>query len=591
MADLQFKLNGAIIDPIKDWEKLTITATFDRESTEANISTSRITFYGDSAKAIRDYRKGGLIGAAGSTPGITEGPTLSVTVSEAVIGSPTTFDFIVDMMAANYEEVNPTEVRASLRKVQGVGTFQERANATTFLLLHDKGAIQTSDFKSLPYITEREPNGVDIALASLTTTMLVIQLISEIRTLHTTIVTAISKFADLPLGPLRSAIWFAAIALIQFAFVVLLIVQIVKMVAEMIALLISPVKFHKIMLLKDMLSKGANYLGYGYNTSISTLDDLYYLPSKDRIDLDGMMEKILQNIQVNQPGVGIPAERDDIYTLGDAFRMCNNDLFYAQLAIKNNTIEHHALNAPWWTQQSSYTLPNILDESFQSNAHELKGTKVISFKTDPSDWHTIKNYDGTAIQIHTEQVTPSNVQNILIKGLDRRKVGAALVTRKTELNLIEKFLKSMAEVHDKLLNYLGGDGDAASKITARVGMVVLEKDQVEVGRLMRLNNSLKLDQNYRANFGAPFLYNNYHNEASFVSNSFGNQYTVKNQRRIEFGYADYLTLLNNNYLTTDNQNSGKITKFVWTIGENSAVADYRIKEPWSNKLTETIIIP
>lgn len=591
MAQLDFVLNGNPIDGIDDWDKMTITATFDREGTEANISTSRITFYGDDAKAIRDYRKGGLLGGLGSTPGITEGPTLSVTVSDPQIGAPTTFDFIVDTMAVNYEEVNPTEVKASLRKVEAIGTLQQRADATTFLLLHAKGAIQDSDFKSMPYLTEREPDGIDIALATLTTALLVIQLLQEIRQLGRTIVDVINTFSALPTGPLRAAIYAAAIALLQLAFVILFTIQVTQMVSDLLALLISPVKFHKIMRVKDLLEKGTNFLGYSYATSIPELEDLYYLPSKDSIDLDGMFEKILTSIQVNQPGVGIPAERDDIYTLGDLYRETNNNLFHAQFAIKNNTVQHHALNSPWWIQQSTYKLPNILDESFQSNAHELQGVRVISFKTDANDWHTIKNYKGTAIEIHTEQVTPSDVKNVLIKGLDRRKIGAGLVSRKDELNLIEKVLKVMAEVHDTLVNFLGGDGQAASKIQARIGMVLLERDQVMQGRMMRLNNALKLDQNHRANFSAASLYDRYHNYASFVANNFGNQYNLKNQRRVPFGYANYLALINNNYLYNDAQISGKITKFVWTVGSNTAVADYRLKEIWSKKLTETRIEP
>ena len=586
MSNLSFKINGTAINPPLKWRETQIIATFDFENNEASINTSQIIFVDEAAKFLRDYVAGGV---TGTTPGIMEGPTLTVDIQDPTQAIATSFDFIIDTAAEDFEIVNPTTVRARLRKVEGVRTFQERAKGTTFLLLLDKGAINTSDFKSLPYVVEKEPNGIDLALLSFSTTMMVIQLIQEIRVLQTNIQNIISTAQALPTGPVSAVIQAIALAIIQAVFVALLIAQVIKMVTDLIAYLISPVKFHKVMKVRTMLEKGANFLGYQYDTSISVLDDLYYLPSKVDLDLDTIFDKIKQGFTLNQPGIGIPSERDSIYTLGDLFTMCNRDLFNARLAIKNNTVEQHALNAPWWTQLSTYQMPDRLQESTRYNASELESNRLIKFQVDQNDYHTIDNYTGTAYEIITEQVSQNNLQNVLLKGLEVTEIAAALPNRKSSLNATERALKELAGAVDDLTGNTGSNNSLASRIQARVGMLKMEKDLVRVGKLMRLNNQLKLAANQRDNFSAKFLYNNYHNEKSFVLNNYGNQYRTFEGQRIIFGYSQFLELVNNNYLTTQNGNSGKITKFAWTIDQDTAITDFRVKQIWTTNLSERTI--
>ena len=588
MAVLSFKINGTQINPPLDWEKTQIVATFDYENNQASISTSEIVFVNEAAVFLRDYIAGGITGV---TPGIFEGPTLTVDIQDPGLPAPTQYDFVIDTADESFEIIDPTRVKARLKKIQGVQPFQDRANGTTFLLLLDKGAIQPSDFASIPYLTEREPNGIDVALLTTTTILLAIQLANEVRVLSTNIANIVASAGGGATGLGAAAIQAIAIAIIQTIYVALLTYQLVILVKDMIALLISPVKFHKGMHVKTMIEKGCNYLGYQYNTDIAVLEDLYYLPAKSDIDLDGLIEQILANFQVNQPGVGIPAERDTIYTLGDLMTMCNRDLFNARTAIKNNIVEHHALNSNWWQQLSSYQMPDTLRESVKYNASELTSNKLIKFQVDVNDFHTVQNYKGTAFEVITEQNSANDVKNLLFKGLEVSEIGAALGNRKDKLNLVEKTLKGLADMADSVVAFFGGDSGLAQLILNRIGMLVMERDMLHVGKLMRLNAQFKLSANHRDNFGARFLWNNYHNEKSFVLNNFGNQYQVFDGERIIFGYTQFLQLVNNNYLTTTNGDSGKITKFVWNIEEDTAIADFRVKKIFTTNLNERYIEP
>ncbi len=588
MAVLSFKINGTQINPPLDWEKTQIVATFDYENNQASISTSEIVFVNEAAVFLRDYIAGGITGV---TPGIFEGPTLTVDIQDPGLPAPTQYDFVIDTADESFEIIDPTRVKARLKKIQGVQPFQDRANGTTFLLLLDKGAIQPSDFASIPYLTEREPNGIDVALLTTTTILLAIQLANEVRVLATNIANVIASVGGGATGGIAGAVQAIAIAIIQAIYVTLLTIQLVKLVKDMIALLISPVKFHKGMHVKTMIEKGCNYLGYQYNTDIAVLDDLYYLPAKSDIDLDGLIEQILASFQVNQPGVGIPAERDSIYTLGDLMTMCNRDLFNARTAIKNYFVEHHALNSNWWQQLSSYQMPDTLRESVKYNASELTSNKLIKFQVDVNDFHTVQNYKGTAFEVITEQNSANDVKNLLFKGLEVSEIGAALGNRKDKLNLVEKTLKALAEVADTIIGFFGGNAGLAQLILNRIGMLVMERDMVHVGKLMRLNAQFKLASNHRDNFSAKYLWNNYHNEKSFVLNNYGNQYQVFDGERIIFGYTQFLQLVNNNYLTTTNGDSGKITKFVWNIEEDTAIADFRVKKIFTTNLNERYIEP
>jgi len=96
--------------------------------------------------------------------------------------------------------------------------------------------------------------------------------------------------------------------------------------------------------------------------------------------------------------------------------------------------------------------------------------------------------------------------------------------------------------------------------------------------------------NHRDLWNAELLWDKYHNEKSFVSGNFNGQKQVYNNVNIPFGLEDFFQLTSNPYFKFNGEQA-KITKFVWTVGEDTAVIDFWIKKPYTYNLKETKLIP
>lgn len=585
-TQFDFILNGTVTIPFKDFEKTSILATFENKNVQANITTTEVEFVNENAEILRDYVQGGLTGA---TAGVYEGIPFGINLTGAS-GVYTAFNGFVDTVSG-FKRLNPTTYAAKLINEGNLRNIQDRARVTTYEALFQKGAITSADFLSIPYIVEKRDTAFEVAMMGFATYNLLVQLISEIRRTGTVISDAIAHISGGSTGGIAAAIYVIAVALLQAAYVTLLVIYTVNMLNDFITLLISPVKFHKGIKVKTLIEKGLAELGYSFSSSIPEFDDLVYLPSKKNISIEGQFSKILQNFTVNQPGNGYPNTNDFGFTLAEMLELCNMNFFNARLAVKGNTVFMEPLISNWWIQNASYVMPNVLDESIVHNADELKGTRLNIFSVDETDVFTLENYTGTAYEIKTDVISANNQRRVLIKGLEENQIPVALGNRKESLTTLENSIKNLASLADSFVNFFGGNSQLASKILARVGMLKVETDFIAKAKVMRLDGSNKLPANHRAIWSAKHLEDNYHNEKSFVRNGFGNQYQLFTDLKIPFGFEDFLKVIDNSYFTTVDGRQGKIEKLAWTIDQDFAVATFRVQETFTTNITETFIEP
>ena len=354
-------LAGDNSSAIKELHDLEIIASVERGQVDARITTSQLTFVNEYAELIRTYI---AQGATGQSNGIFEG--LDIQMNENGVN---VFDGYLDQLN-DFEIVNPTTVKSRIKKHNSNNDFQDRANGLTFGFLQEIAFINNSHYINIPYVNEKEFNFVEFAFLAFTIFTIIRDLATIVKEIAKQIEKAIAHATGGATGAAAAVILTVILIAIDLAFAILMVALLIDLIIQLLNYLISPVKFHKGIRVTTLLERGCLFLGQLYNTSIPEIQDLVILPSKTGIGQDNQQTKLIQGLQIVQPGVGAPSTKDFSYFLGTLFTTLNN-AFRAQFTIIGGTVEHHAQNSPFWVKNSSYVLPPNLYESIQYNAKNI----------------------------------------------------------------------------------------------------------------------------------------------------------------------------------------------------------------------------
>lgn len=577
MADtkITISLNGDDSSQVRELHDIELLATFENGNAQANISITEFEFVNDFAKDIRNWIDNGLT----SGLGIFEGIPLSVTINGA---SPNylAFDGYLDM-TDDFEIVNPTLVKGKIKKDSGLQNLDDLASGLTFQFLYESNFITLRDMEYVPYVIEKEFDPIAFLLLAFTIYSLSVQIIDLIKGIAQAISTGIT-------APVQFALE-VIYALALVGYLTILIIDFVRMIVE-------PVRFTRGIRLKTLLEKGSSYLGYGYNSTISEIFDnrIMLIPSKNSVDQNENATKQRAGIVIFQTGLGIPNARDFGYTFGEILQLVNKT-FNAKLGIKNGVIEHHSLNSSWWVQQSTYQMPDILQESQKYNTDELSSNFLISFTPDSQDINVLENYEGTSYEVITTPINISNQKNVLLKGLEEIDIPYALGVRKTKQNFIEEILDDLIGISGDLVNQVNSVTPANQtqlpNIAGRIGSVKFETSFLNVPKMLYLNNANQLDINYNDLWSAKVLWNKYYVKNSFVGFGFTNtnQWRIYEGVKVPFGFSDFLKLIDNSYFYDVNGDVGQVIKIQWSVSKDFAIMDYKINKIYTKNLTETFI--
>lgn len=572
-------LNGNNESAIKELHDLEIIASVEEGNVSARITTDQITLVNEYAKLVRNYIAGGL---NGSTNGIFEGLNLQMLQNGVNV-----FDGYLDFLN-DFEIVNPTTVKSRIKKHDGNDNFKDRASGVTFGYLDEINVINNNHYISIPYINEKDFNYIEFAFLSFS----IYSIIRDLKTLIQQVVYDVGVVASDIAGGVTGAaagiIMSAAIVVVNAAIAAFMLILLANLIVQLVRYIISPIKYHKGIWLQTLVEVGCNYLGLQYNSSIADIGVIAIMPSKTGVDKDTTQNKLISGITIHQPGVGYPSAADFGYTVWETIELINKT-FFAEYTIKNGTLEQHVVNSPWWTQNSPYVMTDILQESIVTNANELVSDKIIVFKTSPRDSNSLENFKGHTYEIRTRPITTSDSRNVLMTGFDRVDIPYDLGNRKNGLNNLEQFALDLFEKIEDFLNFFGSNSNLTNFITQRVGVNMLETDLLHVPKLMKLQSNFRLQANNRTVWSAKYLYDNYHNQGSFVLNNFGYQYYVYKNVRVPFGFTEFNQLTQNSYFSDSNGRLCKLEQIVWNVSQDFALIDYRVKEKYTANLQEVYI--
>lgn len=580
MAQERFeKLNFSLLgesEGVRDWQGLQVLATFDNDNQQANITTSELSFVDAMGKAIIEYIDGGLTGA---TNGIFEAPEFKMSIDR-----PNTeiFDGMLDL--ANDITINRdmNEVKCKLKLKNGLNQFAEVSQAITVGLLEEKGLIGRADYVNIPYIKVTD-------FEFFTAAIMTVSLLQMEQTFEDAIAKASESLAEaiallsasLVPNPAITFTWAFLKAAIAIAWALIVVILIIRAATELIELLVHLKRYHKGIKFVTLIEKGVELAGYTFSSSIPEFENLYILPKK------------------TQKGKLIPSRNDDglpksggaLYTLEKLIGLAK-DLFKANVKIEGETLYLEPLkNVAFWERETTYNMPDVYTPIEKYNTDELIATKTISFATDPNDLFTLENFQGTNYEIRIRPNSINDDQRVLMKGLTQLEFPVALGSVKERYSIADTIAKQFAAVADKVAGYFGRNTNFSQEIESRISILKMSNDLVDVPKLLRLKSDYSMIRQYRAQWSAKYLYEQYHYWDSFVLNKENKQVQVFEKIKMPATLEDFLNVIGNNVGRMADGRTAKFESILYNFGAGYWEATFRVPKIYTENLNETYTEP
>ena len=574
-SEIREFINGVEIDSSLEIREFEILASSDN-ATGLNFSVERITLVRNAYTAVRDYIEAG---------NIFEGLSYRIEIFNNQYVN--TLDFWLDLtddVIDFFPQRAAIEVKATLK--DGNGELEEKLTAITFEYLESIEVITDADYIDVDYVVEKIVEVLELATTIIVGYVTLKAIIDRIRDLAKNSATTAGIGSSGILGPVGAAIFAALVIAIEIIYTAGVVLALVELVRSLLSYFIQPTRTHKGILLKTLLEKAAQQIGYSLETDIEDLDNLVYLPSNTSVD------SIDANGFINIPGTikkGIPRQQDYGNSAIDAFNIVR---FYANavLQVVDKTIQIRSKNSEYWIMQSTYTLEDVKNRPKRYNTQDLFASKEISFDTDLQDDFTIDNFKGTNFAIATDIKTPinANSEGKFVKGREEIRIPLALGSVKDNFTPLENLLKSLASIADNAINVLGGNSKLVNLITRKKGVLKVSRNNHARPKLLWIENG-RIPLDHRDKLSARVSHDKYHVYDSFVSGD--GQKLLFNQIEIPFGYRDFLSVFQNSYFRDSEGRSGQILSLRWRPLQDTAIADYRIFERYTENLKETFIEP
>ena len=571
-AEIREYIGGELVNSSDNYKDIAIEVNFER-SLGVAASVERVVFSLDAYKKVLAHRQN-----------IFEGLAYTYQVSNAEKTDNIEFWINLKEDGINNPDRGTYDTKIVLK--DGNVSLEENLRGVNYAYLESLGLITDQDYINIDYNVIEFDRAVKSITALVMIYILSTAILERTKDLGKDSATSSGISAAGLTGGIGSAIFTILAFFLEVAYATLIVIQIANLVVSTLDLLLSPTRTHKAIMLKTLLEKAAEYLGYGFETDIDDLNNIVYLPSNRNPDIKGQFEIVTKFGTITK---GIPNDADYGYTAEEAY-LIGIDYFNAVVQVVDGNIQFRSENSDYWLRTANYTKPDILITDEGDNAGDLKSSKIIAFTTDLADEYTVTEFTGTNFQVITDIKTPTidNPSGKFINGLEEINIPVALGNRKDELTPLEDVLKSLAKLADSVINTFGGDSKLAKKIQDRIGNLKVSSNNHRVPKLLWIENG-SIPKDHRAKLSARVSYEKYHVYNSFVEENGGGQKLVYDNQLIGFGYNDFLKLVRNSYFYDIQGRLCKATDLSWTPATDKAQLSYTIATQYTDNLKETLL--
>ena len=451
MIKLSFELDGNIIkEPLNYREtEIEISRDFDSPDFRGQVSTNKWVFglganeNDDAVKIINDYKNGAL----GVFVGVDYKIYLDNNNARSVL-----FDGYLDLSRASYL-CDAVEVE-SVEKY-GIDWFNKVVDTVSFKELERKGIISEDDWVLVPYQVYTPGDKTQTIIILVSFSLLLFIIWNFIRS-----IIALVKSAATGWGwEMIFAIIDLIIALVQ------LIVQVTAFQNQVFTFLFIERKFKTGMYLKTLCDKGAEGLGYNFESSI--LDGSNYKISTPSGSLGwdsvALVPKSYQQEEDSTTGLlgfllaslSGDITSDGYYSgsYGDLLRELKN-MFNGKIIIDTKNKVIRLERRDYGDFDNVYQVPEIDRDNtpYELNANDLNGKYNITFTPDEQDKVSLQYYEGTEYEVITDlkAVNPNTIN--IIQGEQIVDIGFGLTEMKTDLFPQERFVRGVINTGAKILD-------------------------------------------------------------------------------------------------------------------------------------------
>lgn len=554
-------LNGVEITPRNQLE-ISLNTDWTGRPTELEVDTDSLALPREGVEVVQNWI---------NQYGVFQGIPL-----QYITNSNQTIQYYVDL--TDQAEYRTYETIVKIKRRKGKDNFFDQADGTTWELMNAKGF--DFGFVNIPYIIVKD-NAVELALTlGVSLYVMTRELIDQIIALSETITNIIDAVTPqtgtgvtFSIGQIATLI---IKALVQLAIIALILVALIKMSQQFFELLFPQVRYFQGAKVQKLIEWGCQFLGYTLESNLlQSLSNWTILPVPLIKDKDSFWDS-LQNDLDFAFTKGYPTGQDSTPTIGSLIKFVETT-FNAKTRVINGVVQIERRD--YWqfiTPNSLQVALNIQDKrqnSFQYNTGDIWKRTYVHYEIDTSDTHTMDFFDPTDAEYSTEVTSIANDDLVLIKGYNDVSIPFALGVRKNGLNWLENLAKGFFEVVDEVVEAFGGNGNFASQITERVGVLQISQQFFSKSKLMYTIGG-KQPENYVSLIKASTIYNNYH----VINQIQNNDYKVFQDVPVRLTSNDFVNLMNNNFANIDGLVC-EVLRMQFFENESHAIISY--KQPFN----------
>jgi hypothetical protein len=513
------------------------------------------------------------------TQGVFEGIPYRVEMAQGVV-----LQYYVDLTEnAIFRDF---EIEVTIKRRIAKDSFFDQADGTSFELLAAKGV--QFQFIDVPFLIVRDNLEESFVQLAISTYVMTKELIQAAKDLGTAITDFIQATVGSPIPPLGAIISLGIKVIIQAAYTAAVLIAVGELATQLIQVYFPNVRYLKACKVKELISKGCQYLGYQFQSNLlDNFSGATILPvplTKEKVSIFDNLSNSLSGTAFTK---GYPTAQDSTPTLGSLISaietQCN-----AETKVVNGIVQLERRDY-WQNLTPNAIIPALVLQAERQDEYTLNTSDIwkryyIHYQYDLSDIHTMDFFDPTDAEFSTEPANVVNADLVSIKGLQDVNIPFALGVRKNNLNFIEKTAKVFFVIIDEVSTLFGSGTNFAGSIDDRIGMLQISQQFFTQTKFLYLIGN-KQPANYTSFVSASALWNKFH----FINQIQLYQFQVRSDVRTRISESDFVDLLNNNYATINGVRC-EILRIEYIDEKSYATINYRQPDIYATGKVTTLTI-
>jgi hypothetical protein len=551
-------INGQEVRPV-DADKIGIELDWTSDAQELELNV-------DSLKLTREARQFVLDHI--DTYGVFEGIPYTFQIGSFSL------EYYIDLTdnATKISGFGDSTIEVKIKKRNGMATFWENAHGLSFELLNKKVSLSLTEVKYLIVKDNQLELLIMLAISAFTLTKALAEGIERLIKSTANFLGTIFVGTGFNLGAFLSA---TLKFLADLAYVALLVVALIDVTKQIIELIFPPIRKLKAVTIKELMEKACGFLGFQFESNL--IQNQYSALTICPVPLAKTNQSIVEKLFTLDNGSytkGYPTARDTISTFG---QLCDTlkEWFNGKFRILNGVVRFERRDFYEYDSglqlQTTLNLQNIRENQWQYNTNEAWKRYLVSYRIDPTDFHTLDRIQSADAEYSSEPVSVLNADLVNIKGLVDIAIPFAFGIRKEKLTFIEEACLPFAKLADEVVQFFGGDSSLEAKIQGRVGVMMIGQQYYTTTKILYAISGSQ-PNNYLSLIGANTIYQKFH-KINQIKENFKRIYT----EIVPFSTAQFEQLLENNYVQDTSGNLLEILTFEWTNEGKEAEITYAQK--------------